>query len=125
MEQVLIKRKYYFSTAHFETDPGSSIGNDWTTEIAISGNLNPNTQLVFNLIDLDKIVCPILEKLDHKFINKDVKYFYKKAVNGLELSKYIFLNLKTKLNSIDSELTLEFVKIFNGNLEWAKYQRIP
>jgi 6-pyruvoyl-tetrahydropterin synthase len=121
MEAILIKRKYFFSTAHIETK--SYIGNDWTTEIGILGALNPNTQLVFNLIDLDIIVRPILDELNHKFVNKDVEYFFKKTINCFELDQFIFLNLEKKLYTIDSHLTLQFVKIINGNMEWAEYQR--
>ncbi len=44
-------------------------GHTYTLKVEVSSPLDPDTEMVINYFDLDRIVKPIVAELDHKFLN--------------------------------------------------------
>jgi len=50
-------------------------GHNYTVEVTIGGEVNPRTGFIIDFWDLDKIVQPVIDQVDHRTLN---------YVNGLE-----------------------------------------
>ena len=86
---MIIYKKYYFDAAHFMTNlkKGHKYtkvhGHSYEMIIKISGNLDKTNNWILNFDDIDEIVNPLLQKIDHKTLNdiKGWKRIRKKIVN--------------------------------------------
>ncbi len=93
MKTVVLTRRFYFCAAHFyrvkEWDDlknkevfgiHSSLsghGHNFVLDVSVKGEIDPLTGMIVNLTDLKRIVMPIVEMFDHKFLNLDLPYFEK------------------------------------------------
>ncbi|KAJ8655073.1 hypothetical protein O0I10_009280 [Lichtheimia ornata] len=68
-------------------------GHNYKVEITIKGEVNPDTGMVMNLTDLkDCIKSSIMDVLDHKNLDCDVEYFYKRPSTTENLAVFVWLN---------------------------------
>lgn len=75
MTTTTITRRYHFEAAHFL--PGvpeghkckRMHGHNYELEITISGTENPVTGFIIDFWDLDKIIQPIIDVVDHRLLN--------------------------------------------------------
>lgn len=84
--KAYLTRRYLFSASHrLHSDSMSEAenartygkcnnphghGHNYTIEVTVSGQVDPRTGMVCNLVDLDSFVCrDILERFDHQNLN--------------------------------------------------------
>ena len=91
MASVLISRRFDFSSSHrywrdeWSEDENERVfglcalpnghGHNYTLEVAVRGEADPETGMVINLVDLKSAVEGVLEHFDHKHLNLDTPYF--------------------------------------------------
>ena len=102
---MIIYKKYYFDAAHFMTNlkKGHKYmkvhGHSYEMIIKISGNLDKTNNWVLNYDDIDEIVNPLLQKIDHKTLNE---------IKGLEkptsenLAKWFWERIRKKIVNLES-----------------------
>lgn len=80
---ITISKQYSFDAAHQLYDFKETIGwnhrtfgkcanlhgHTYNLEVEVTGNVSEDTGMVLNYFDLDEIVKPIVESLDHKNLN--------------------------------------------------------
>jgi 6-pyruvoyltetrahydropterin/6-carboxytetrahydropterin synthase len=114
-----LTRRYIFSASHrlhsnqFSDEQNSAVygkcnnpyghGHNYALEVTVSGQVNPSTGMVCNLVDLDETVRrEILERFDH--VNLNLCSEFKAAVPTTEnLIETIFDILKQKLRAAHLE----------------------
>ena len=91
MGNVTISRRFDFSSSHryYRSDWSeeenrrvfglcalpNGHGHNYTLEVAVSGEPDPVTGMVINLVDLKAAVERVLDGFDHKHLNLDTPYF--------------------------------------------------
>jgi len=92
MDSLILSRKIYFSCAHrYHKDSWSDEknrevfgvcnnphghGHNYELEVGIKGPVDPDTGMVMNLTDLDRLLKEqIMAPLDHRFLNFEVDFF--------------------------------------------------
>jgi 6-pyruvoyltetrahydropterin/6-carboxytetrahydropterin synthase len=89
--EVLTTRRFEFSAAHRYWNPDWSDeknlevfgkctnafghGHNYVLEVTIGGEVDPQTGMVINLVELKAIVGRVLEGFDHKHLNEDTEHF--------------------------------------------------
>lgn len=75
-------------------------GHNYTLEVKVTGEINPETGYVIDLKILqDLIDDEVMEKLDHKNLNKDVAEFANLNPTGENIIVVIYNSLRPKLDS--------------------------
>jgi 6-pyruvoyltetrahydropterin/6-carboxytetrahydropterin synthase len=88
---VLISRRFDFSSSHryyreeWSEEENTRVfglcalpnghGHNYTLEVAVAGEPDPDTGMVINLVDLESAVDSVLVQFDHKHLNLDTPYF--------------------------------------------------
>tara|TARA_B100001750_G_scaffold231729_1_gene230173 strand:+ start:327 stop:830 length:504 start_codon:yes stop_codon:yes gene_type:complete len=88
---VTLSRKFEFSSSHrywradWSDDQNAATfglcalpnghGHNYTLEVSVSGQPDPDTGMVINLVDLKDAVDSVLAEFDHKHLNLDTSYF--------------------------------------------------
>ena len=85
-------------------------GHNYVVEVRVSGNVDPATGMIANLVDLDGFVDrEVIEPLDHKLLNEEVTAFRNHVPTTENLCKEIYARLKrfskAKLESVRVEET--------------------
>ena len=91
MADVTISRRFDFSASHryyreeWSEEENERVfglcalpnghGHNYTLEVAVAGQPDPDTGMVINLVDLKSAVEGVLEHFDHKHLNLDTPYF--------------------------------------------------
>lgn len=91
MTNVLISRRFDFSSSHryyreewSEAENARAFGlcalpnghgHNYTLEVAVVGEPDPETGMVINLVELRSAVDDVLVQFDHKHLNLDTPYF--------------------------------------------------
>ena len=91
MADVLISRRFDFSSSHryyreeWSAEENERVfglcalpnghGHNYTLEVAVAGEPDPDTGMVINLVDLRSAVDGVLVQFDHKHLNLDTPYF--------------------------------------------------
>lgn len=85
-------------------------GHNYVVEVSVRGPVDERTGMVMNLVDLKKVMdkC-IMEPMDHRNLDKDVKYF--KAIPSTAENIAVFIWDSIKLHLDNPELLYE-VKIY-------------
>ena len=102
---MIIYKKYFFDAAHFMTNFNKNHkysrvhGHSYEVIIKISGEIDDSCSLIINYDDIDKVMNPLIKKLDHKTLNE---------VSGLNnptsenLAKWFWKRIKKKINNLYS-----------------------
>ncbi|MGH9353163.1 MAG: 6-carboxytetrahydropterin synthase [Terriglobia bacterium] len=89
---IYLTRRAEFSASHYYHNPKFSEeenrrifgkcsnphghGHNYTLEVTVKGEVDPDTGMVLNLKDLKKLLeAEVLEAMDHKFLNAEVPAF--------------------------------------------------
>lgn len=71
-------------------------GHNYVVEVSMSGDVDPATGMIANLVDLDAFFeRQVLEEFDHKSLNEDVAAFREKVPTTENLCIEIFRRLKS------------------------------
>ncbi len=68
----------------------SGHGHDYTVEVTIRGEINEQTGVIINRIDFEKLAAPIIEKLNYKWIDRDIHFFEKNMSTVENIGKYLW-----------------------------------
>ncbi|KAH0552064.1 6-pyruvoyl tetrahydrobiopterin synthase [Cotesia glomerata] len=70
-------------------------GHNYTVEVTVRGSIDPKTGMVMNISELKEHMHKVLmDRLDHKNLDKDVPYFKNVVSTTENLAVYIFDEIK-------------------------------
>jgi 6-pyruvoyltetrahydropterin/6-carboxytetrahydropterin synthase len=91
LPSVTISRRFDFSSSHryyreeWSEEENTRVfglcalpnghGHNYTLEVAVVGEPDPDTGMVINLVDLEAAVTGVVREFDHKHLNLDTPYF--------------------------------------------------
>lgn len=116
MNNPLITKSFSFSAAHkyghedWSDEKNAEVfgldaelhGHNYTLEVTVTGEINPETGFVADLNHLKEIVhARIIEVFDHSQIEKAVDWFKDKQPSSENLSIFIWNELKPRLNDCE------------------------
>src|SRR5262245_54166787 len=113
---VYLTRKAEFAASHYYHNPAFSTeenqrifgkcnnpnghGHNYTLEVTVKGNVNPETGFVVDLKQLkDTMNREVMDALDHRFLNKEVPEFLTRIPTTENLAITIWQRLATKLQA--------------------------
>lgn len=68
-----LTKQYHFDAAHYlphYVGPCHNLhGHRWVLLVTLTGKININTGMIVDFKDIDKLVKPIIDKLDHHLLN--------------------------------------------------------
>lgn len=131
---VELGRCYHFSASHRLHSPQLSEeencriygkcnnphghGHNYTVEVRISGNIDPATGMISNLMDLDAFVNErVIEPFDHRSLNEEVPAFQ----NAVPTTEILCIEIFQRLKSFP-RAKLEAVRVVetsNNSFEYA------
>ena len=132
---LIFKRTYTFSAAHrlynptFSDDQNQAVfgkcnnpnfhGHNYTFEVLLTGEVDPTTSMLINLVTLDTLVeSTILEQVDHKNLNIDVPVFEGHITSAENIAKRFFSMLQPVL---PSHVTLVGMKVQESQNNSAEF----
>ena len=68
-------------------------GHNYTVEVTVRGQVDPQTGMVMNLVDLKKHMLTVIEALDHRNLDVDVPYFENVVSTAENVAVYIWNRL--------------------------------
>ena len=68
-------------------------GHDYAVEVGIRGEIDPETGMVANRLDLEKLVRPVMEELDYSRIDRDIPFFRKNMSTVENIGMYLWERL--------------------------------
>ncbi len=138
-EYVSLTKTYRFSAGHrlfikslsdeenfkiFDTcsNPNGH-GHDYSIEVKLTGDIDPETGMIYSLEDLDKIMKLVIEDLDHKRLDIEVPYFENDQPTGENIAKYIWNKIKLSLS--DKLIHLKLSETSNSYFEYYEEENYP
>ncbi len=134
MSSAVLVRRQHFSCGHryfnpsFSEDKNKEVfgpcysehghGHNYIIEAYFKGHINPETGMVLNLVDVDKILKNVTEKLDHKFLNEDIEAFKETVPTTENVAKYCYENI---CSLCPSDIKISKVKLFENSELWVEY----
>ncbi len=138
-EHVSLTKTYRFSAGHrlyiknlseeenfeiFDTCSNSNgHGHDYSIQVKLKGNIDPQTGMVFNLDELDKIINPVIDELDHKRLDIEVPYFENEQPTGENIAKYVWDRVKPELK--DALIHLKLSETSRSYFEYYEEGNYP
>ncbi len=130
---VSLTKKFGFSAAHrldspyLTKDENIAIyekcnninghGHDYTLEVTIAGEIDKMTGMILPLPEFDLKVKTVIEKINHKHLNREVDYFFDKV----STAEYIIQYLWDELNESLPENLLYHVKLWETNNNYFEF----
>jgi 6-pyruvoyltetrahydropterin/6-carboxytetrahydropterin synthase len=93
-------------------------GHNYVLEITLSGKIHPQTGMVINLAEVDRILKEVIDPLDHHHLNFDVPAFKDIVPTTENLARYCFEEV---LKRLPSPTKLERARIYECDTLWADY----
>ncbi len=111
---LLLSRTIHFNAAHRLHNPRRSedwnykvygpganaagYGHNYALDVAIAGSPDPDTGMIVNLTDLDRILKDEVDKpLDHRNLNCEVKEFAETVPTAENVALWIWRRLETRI----------------------------
>jgi 6-pyruvoyltetrahydropterin/6-carboxytetrahydropterin synthase len=91
-------------------------GHNWKVEVVVAKPELDKTGMALDFKDLKKKMNNVLEKLDHKYLNK-ISYFKKVNPTSENIAKYIYDRLKQQISALKS------VTVWENNRSAATYEK--
>jgi 6-pyruvoyltetrahydropterin/6-carboxytetrahydropterin synthase len=79
-------------------------GHDYEVEAYIEGPLEPESGMILNLVDVDRILGEVVGPLNGKHLNFEVPEFAGRVPTTEVLGQYLFKQLQPKVSSVGAEL---------------------
>ena len=119
-----IKVEADFSSAHnlrgYKGKCEALHGHNWRVEVEVYSGLLDKTGMVLDFKYLKAKLNKILDRLDHKYLNKIV-YFKKYNPTSENIAKYIFDNFSASLNKFNPVAGLKSVTVWESERSSATY----
>lgn len=114
-----VKVQAYFSSAHnlrgYKGKCEQLHGHNWKIEVVASKDSLDKTGMVLDFSYLKNKINKLLEKLDHKYLNR-ITYFKKVNPTSENIAKFIYDRLK------DQTVAVESVTVWESNSSCATYR---
>ena len=62
-------------------------GHDYYIEVTVGGAIDPDTGMIINIGELDRIANEVIEELDHKRLDIEVPYFADLQPSGEKIGR--------------------------------------
>lgn len=72
-------------------------GHDYYLDVKVSGGIDPESGMVINPQELDRIVGEALGELDYKRLDVEVPYFTEHQPTGENIAQYLWKGLRSRL----------------------------
>lgn len=69
-------------------------GHDYAVEVGIRGEIDPETGMVANRLDLEKRARPVIEELDYSRIDRDIPFFRENMSTVENIGMYLWERLE-------------------------------
>ncbi len=138
-EVICVTKRYRFSAAHrlyvkgFSDEENARIfdacsnpnghGHDYYLECRISGDINPETGMLMNPEELDRIVDPVIGELDNKRLDVEVAYFREYQPTGENILRYLWERLRGQLG--DRQIHLRLSETSSSYFEYFEESNYP
>ena len=76
-------------------------GHNFALEVAVEGEIDPETGMIMNLFDLKEIILSVLADFDHKNLNEDNPRFGDMVPTTENISKVLWEMLEAKIDGRD------------------------
>jgi 6-pyruvoyltetrahydropterin/6-carboxytetrahydropterin synthase len=112
-EEASFSRSYVFSAAHRlharalsdeenralygKCNNPNGHGHNYTLEVTVGGAVDGETGMVIDLVDLDRTVRGVLDRLDHKHLDREVAGFTEQTSTGENIVVYLWGELAAPL----------------------------
>ncbi len=113
MPRIFLSRIYRFSAAHrlhssaLDEEQNRQLfdkcnnpyghGHDYTLELTVTGQPDPQTGMIIPLAQLDNAVNGFLDTLEHKHLDMEVDYFKDKTSTGENIVRFLWQELNARL----------------------------
>lgn len=95
-------------------------GHNYTLDVTVSGPVDPQTGMVFNLTILDRLIQEhVIARIDHRNLNLDVPELAGKIPTTEILADFIWSALESRLSAGQ----LEEVRVYEADDLWASRRR--
>ena len=138
MGPVTISRRFDFSASHrYYRDDWSEEenrrvfglcalphghGHNYTLEVAVSGEPDPSTGMVINLVDLKSAVEGVLVDFDHKHLNLDTPWFADRQPTTENLAAVLWDRIADALSAAAPEgATLTHLRLYEADDLYVDY----
>lgn len=91
-------------------------GHNYVLEVTVAGEIDAETGMVINLVDLDRVLHEVIEPLDHRFLNVEVPYFAARIPTTENLAVYLAEQVEAKL----AGCRLAKVRLYEDPTLWAE-----
>ncbi len=98
-------------------------GHDYSVQVRVAGDIDPQTGAIINLDELDRILAPVIDELDHRRLDIEIPYFEEKQPTGENIAKYIWDSLKPKLG--DKLIHIKLSETSNSYFEYYEEENYP
>ena len=131
---IYLSRRITFSSAHryfqprFSEEQNKKVfgrcytefghGHNYVLELTIGGEVDPDTGMVMNLVDVDNILKTVTDPLDHHHLNFDIPAFKETVPTTENIAKYCFENC---LKLIPSGIKLVRARLYETDTLWSDY----
>ncbi len=136
-KQIQMSRKVFFSSAHFYHQPKWSKeknenefgkcfsefghGHNYVLEAYFSGEIDSQTGLLVNLIDIEPVLKKVTDELDHRHLNFTHPYFKSHVPTTENIATYIWQQIQKEIPSLNvPSLRLQKIKLFEDEDLWAE-----
>lgn len=93
-------------------------GHNWKVEVTLAGKTLNKLGMLYDFVDLKKLLKDSMEKLDHKYLNK-IMPFNRINPSSENIAKYIFDDICKKVKS--KEIRLKSVTVWESENQRACY----
>lgn len=92
-------------------------GHDYYIEVTVGGAIDPDTGMIINIGELDRIANEVIEELDHKRLDIEVPYFADLQPSGENIVKYLWSRLKPMIK----DGKLNYLKLWETQNNYFEY----
>ncbi len=97
-------------------------GHNYHLEVTIQGEISPQTGMMVNVSELHQWVKPIIEELDHRYLNEEVAEFAEIIPTTENLSRILWSRIS---RVIPEEFQLVRIKLWESADVWVEYTGGP
>ena len=94
-------------------------GHDYKLEVSLLGEPDQKTGMIFSLEEMDNLVRQILDRLDHRHLDKEVEFFKNHVSTGEVIIRYLWEELN-KIFPADMLYYLKLWETANNYFETGK-----
>ena len=93
-------------------------GHNYVLEVALGGDINPETGMVINLVEVDQILKQVTDPMDHHHLNFDLPYFKEIVPTTENIAKYCYDEM---LKLLPQGVKIVRARLYEAENLWADY----